>query len=72
MPSQEDCLRVLDEIRKSRVEVEKELDCFPFVVDTPTQKARHAQLTKELTQLEAAEKAFSRKKVVVADGTSYP
>jgi len=33
------------------------------VIDMPTQKARHAQLIKELAQLEAADRAFSRKKV---------
>lgn len=70
--SQEDCVRVLEQIRASRVEVEKELDCFPFVIDTPTQKARHSQLLKELKQLETAEEAFSRKRVVVADDFTCP
>lgn len=68
----EDCVRVLEQIRASRVEVEKELDCFPFVIDTPTQKARHSQLLKELKQLETAEEAFSRKRVVVADDFTCP
>jgi hypothetical protein len=49
----------------------RELDAFRFVIDTPTQKARHAQLISELAHLEAAEKAFSRKKVIVADGADY-
>jgi len=64
----EDCERVLADIRAARAELLEELDTFPFVVDTPTQKARHAQLTRELEQLDAAEAAFSRSKVVVADG----
>ena len=44
-----------------------QLDAFPFVVDTVGQRQRHEALTKQLAQLEAADKAFSRTKVVVAD-----
>ena len=39
-----------------------QLDSFPFSLATLGQKKRHEQLTAQLKRLDAAEKAFSRKK----------
>ena len=44
-----------------------ELDAMPFVVDSLGQRQKHNRLTGQLEQLLAAEKSFSRRKVIVAD-----
>jgi hypothetical protein len=45
---------------------------MPFVIDTHGLRAKHEALSLQLTQLEAAEKAFSRRKVVVQDEETMP
>ena len=42
-----------------------QLDAFPFMIDTVGQRKAHEALTTQLHQLDAADKAFSRTKVVV-------
>ena len=64
--SEDERIRVLKTVRESKVAVDKELEKFKFVIDTPGQKVRYTQLLRELEKLESAERAFSRKMVVVA------
>ena len=45
---------------------------MPFVISSYGMKCKHEALTKQLNELEAAETAFSRKKVIVADGPLAP
>jgi hypothetical protein len=59
--------RVLGLVVRGQERVRAELDKMPFVVDTYGLKSKHVHLTRQLDQLEAAERAFSRKKVIVAD-----
>lgn len=59
--------RVLGLVRSGQERLHAELDAMPFVVDSYGLKAKHLALSKQLQQLEAAEKAFSRDKVIVAN-----
>ena len=45
---------------------------MPFVVDTLGLKTKKEALSHQLAQLEAAEKAFSRRKVIVVDDEPLP
>ena len=63
----EERLEVLTFVKKGKEKVHAELDKMPFVVDTFGLKLKHEILTKQLAQLEAADAAFSRPKVVVQD-----
>lgn len=54
-------------IAKAQEKVHAELDEMPLIIDTYGLKLKHEGLTKQLNQLQAAETAFSRSKVVVAD-----
>ena len=54
-------------MRSGKSAVHAALDSFPFIVDTPGQRKRHNELMRQLAELDAADKAFSRNKVVVAD-----
>lgn len=60
-------LEVLGKVQAAQVKVHAELDKMPFVVDSFGLKQRHQALTKQLAQLGAAEAAFTRSKVVVAE-----
>jgi hypothetical protein len=60
-------LRVLELVRKGQEKVHTQLDALPFVIDSYGLRSKHETLTKQLAQLAAAETAFSRKKVIVAD-----
>jgi len=68
----EERLRVLGVVRESKANVNAQLDAFPLVVDTPGQLRKHEELTRELAELEAADKAFSRNRVIVADADGMP
>ena len=65
--AEEERQRVLDLVRRGQERMHKELDAMPFVVDTYGLKEKQLQLTRQLQQLDAAEKAFSRTKVIVTD-----
>lgn len=65
--AEEERVRVLGMVRQGQQRVHAELDKMPFVVDTYGLKAKHEALSHQLAQLEAAEKAFDRRKVVVQD-----
>ena len=60
-------VEVLAKVKAAQVKVHAELDKMPFVVDTFGLKQKHQVLTKQLAQLSAAEAAFTRSKVIVAD-----
>jgi hypothetical protein len=62
-----DASQVLDLIAKGQSKVHEQLDAMPFVVDTFGLRTKHDALTQQLAQLNAAEAAFSHKRVVVAD-----
>ena len=59
-------LEVLALVKAGQVKVHAELDKMPFVVDSYGLRVKHEALIKQLNQLDAAETAFSRKKVIVA------
>lgn len=59
--------RVLGLVRSGQQRLHAELNAMPFVVDSYGLRAKHEALSKQLQQLEAAEKAFSRDKVIVAN-----
>jgi hypothetical protein len=65
-------VRVLGLVRDGQRKLHAELDKMPFVIDTHGLRAKHEALSLQLTQLEAAEKAFSRRKVVVQDEETMP
>lgn len=60
-------VEVLAMVEQGRESLFKELDAMPFVIDTFGLKSKHQALHKQLHELETAERAFSRKKVIVAD-----
>lgn len=43
---------------------------MPFVIDTLGLRQRHDRLMKQLEELNAADRAFSRKKVIVSDDST--
>lgn len=65
--AEEERQRVLDLVKRGQERMHKELDAMPFVIDTYGLKEKQLQLTRQLAQLDAAEKAFSRTKVIVTD-----
>ena len=69
---EEERLRVLDLIADGQRKVHEELDAMPFVVDTFGLRTKHETLTQQLAQLNAAETAFKRSKVIVADESKVP
>ena len=64
---EEERQRVLALVREGQAKCHAELDKMPFVVDTFGLKEKQNSLSKQLAQLDAAEQAFSRSKVVVQD-----
>ena len=64
---EEERQRVLAVVREGQAKCHAELDKMPFVVDTFGLKEKQNSLSKQLAQLDAAEQAFSRSKVVVQD-----
>lgn len=60
-------VETLAKVKAAQAKVNAELDKMPFVVDTFGLKQKHEALTKQLAQLAAAEAAFTRSKVIVAD-----
>ena len=48
------------------------LDALPFVKDTLRLRRKDDELVQQLAELELAERAFSRKTVVVADASGLP
>lgn len=64
---EEERVQVLAMVEQGRETLHKELDAMPFVIDTYGLKSKNRALHKQLEELEAAERAFSRKKVIVAD-----
>lgn len=72
MLSEDERVRVLALVRKAQEKAHGQLDAMPFVIDTFGLKAKHEVLTRQLAQLAAAETAFSRRKVVVANDGPAP
>lgn len=70
--SEDERVRVLALVRKAQEKAHGQLDAMPFVIDTFGLKAKHEVLTRQLAQLAAAETAFSRRKVVVANDGPAP
>ena len=64
---EEERLHVLELVKKGQEKVHAQLDTLPFVIDSYGLRTKHETLTRQLNQLAAAETAFSRKKVIVAD-----
>ena len=65
-------VRVLGLVQKGQTAAHAALDAMPFVVDTYGLRAKHEALTRQLQALDAAEKAFSRRKVIVSDSPPAP
>ena len=67
-PTMQERTRILQAVREERDKVHIALDKMPFVKDTLRLRTKDDELVKQLADLEAAERAFSRKTVLVAEG----
>jgi hypothetical protein len=62
---EEERLETLELLAKSKHEAYNQLHQMPFVCDTPSQRRAKEEVEKRITELEQAEHAFSRKRVLV-------
>eukprot|EP00899_Mesostigma_viride_P025165 jgi/Mesvir1/5833/Mv00628-RA.1 len=59
---EEERLQTLATLEENKRRVDQEIQSLPFVIETPSQKRRQADLERRLLEIEQARKLFSRKK----------
>lgn len=55
------------QVHSNRDKVNALLDAMPFIIDTYGLQTKHKRLMKQLSDLNEADRTFSRKKVIVTD-----